>query len=231
MEKNPSSFKPTFILKGIDTSELANRFLSGKYSKNKDEGKYPINFNNNIKVFSFAKVYGNSEEDEIYTYVDNYNKIKKIFTTNHKNYICFRDEKSKENSSCICHWCRKEYINSKIGVPISMNKLDNRKYIFYVYGDFCSFECCYAYIKEHNSMTRSQRKYLYDNSESLLKTLYNLIYSDKEELKSAPDWRFLKEYGGSLDREEFHSKNIIFTELPNIIFSPIKKEIMINDKS
>lgn len=77
-------------------------------------------------------------------------------------------------------------------------------------GIFCSFNCCFAFIKEnkHNS--------IYKNSYNLLKKIYyeiNNCLPDK--IIPSPSFRLLKEYGGSLDINEFRKNfnKIEYTEI------------------
>ena len=71
-------------------------------------------------------------------------------------------------------------------------------------GIFCSFNCCRSYIEEqlHNTIV----KHHYKESMSLLMKLYADIHGKyPSKLKSAPDWRLLKEYGGYMTIAEFRS--------------------------
>lgn len=74
-------------------------------------------------------------------------------------------------------------------------------------GNFCSFNCCKAFIKDnkHNS--------LYNKSDTLLSKLYTDITGEKNSIiiNPAPHWRLLQEYGGNMTinqfRENFNKAN------------------------
>jgi len=75
-----------------------------------------------------------------------------------------------------------------------------KKGYYEVDGVFCSFNCCYSFIKDnkHNKM--------YSNSIHLLQKMYIDLF-DKQPLKitPAPSWRLLKDYGGHLNIDEYRS--------------------------
>jgi hypothetical protein len=65
-------------------------------------------------------------------------------------------------------------------------------------GNFCSFNCAKAFIKDnkHNS--------LYEHSEFLLSKLYFDMFGEKNVvINPAPHWRLLVDYGGNLTINQF----------------------------
>jgi len=64
-------------------------------------------------------------------------------------------------------------------------------------GIFCSFNCCMSYINTntHNS--------LYTQSKLLLQQIFYKYFKKTIPIKPAPDWRLLKDYGGTLSIQEF----------------------------
>lgn len=69
---------------------------------------------------------------------------------------------------------------------------------YLVDGIFCSFNCIAAFIKENCGNV------LYKDSSNLLKCLYSELYNDTwKKITPAPDWRLLKDFGGSLTIEDF----------------------------
>jgi hypothetical protein len=122
-----------------------------------------------------------------------------------------------QNKNYKCFWCRHYSDEIMIGCPIRiqpqiMSKtytsvINNNTYTiqqrsrgsvetYDADGAFCSFECCYAFIKDnkHNPM--------YDYSEILLKKIFGQHYPSSV-LHRAPHWRLLQEYGGNMTIDGF----------------------------
>lgn len=163
----------------------------------------------------FDFISGSVETREV-TYIDEYkNKQEAVFS--------FSSEKvTKENFLC-CFWDRELISERVIKCPISkiyknkvntyissingneytiQDSLNVSDFYYTTDGNFCSPECCMAFIKSNENDT------LYESSETLLSELlgYRPDY--------APSWRLLKKYGGTLSIEEFRAsfknKNYIF---------------------
>ncbi len=70
---------------------------------------------------------------------------------------------------------------------------------FVVDGSFCSWECCVAWINDgggcKNSMEMLHQMHLFSTGKIM-------------ELRSAPHWRLLRDYGGNLDIDAFRSGNV-----------------------
>ena len=67
-------------------------------------------------------------------------------------------------------------------------------------GSFCSFNCLYAFILDN------KRDPLYTHSEMLFFKMYkDITGSTLSKILPAPHWRYLKEYGGSLDIHTFRN--------------------------
>lgn len=124
-----------------------------------------------------------------------------------------------------CWWCCHDVGNSVIGIPTERvierarrtpslsfmiscppplpvcNKITK----YELEGQFCSFECARAYIID-------RRDYLYMNKLQRLCHMRKKMYHDKgiepkdiPKIKSAPSWKTLKQFGGTLTIEEFRS--------------------------
>ena len=72
-------------------------------------------------------------------------------------------------------------------------------------GCFCSFNCCLAFIKDHN------HDLFYKDSQSLLHSMYYQMIGKKAgKLLAAPHWRLLTDFGGNLTIQEYRqSFNVI----------------------
>jgi hypothetical protein len=97
----------------------------------------------------------------------------------------------------------KSNILSQIDLFTTKNKAKmkiNKHEYYETDGVFCSFNCCKAFIKDN------KHDNLYDHADNLLTKLY--MDMNKTDIKCvkinpAPSWRLLKEYGGSLEIEQF----------------------------
>jgi hypothetical protein len=72
---------------------------------------------------------------------------------------------------------------------------------YIVDGNFCSFNCCKAYLLEHKDSV------LYEQSESLLNKMYIDLFQIRTDtefsIKPAPNWRILENFGGNVSIDEF----------------------------
>jgi hypothetical protein len=65
-------------------------------------------------------------------------------------------------------------------------------------GIFCSFNCIIAFIHDHH------HDQLYNESKVLTFNMYkDILHKSSSKINSAPHWRLLKSFGGSLSIEEF----------------------------
>ena len=131
----------------------------------------------------------------------------------HKNnikYWCNVIDKTSNNyldkhTDIKCWWDRHKFKTSPLGCP-----LEYSKNIFFTEGIFCSFPCIYAYI-------HSMKDIEYTDSIILLNLMIKLYFNKNIQIKEAPSWKLLKEYGGHLSIEEFRQSfsNINFYECIN----------------
>jgi hypothetical protein len=89
-------------------------------------------------------------------------------------------------------------------------------------GIFCSFNCVLSY---YNDISSNKTYYKYNNTYTLIIHMFNLLNNRKSypppKIHPAPDWRFLKEYGGGMTIDEFRNsfnkytfKNKLYTFRP-----------------
>ena len=100
----------------------------------------------------------------------------------------------KKNISCKCWNCCHDFIDVKYGLPIKY--INN---IFYIYGDFCSFECSLRYGYEY--LDNKNIYNLFTNVNLYKKKLFN---NDKE-IKMAPSKLYLQMFGGNLTIDEYRA--------------------------
>ncbi len=102
--------------------------------------------------------------------------------------------------------------------------------IFKTTGKFCSWECMMAYNIEMNDMNVSKRT-------SLINHMYIKTYGSFKNIKPAPSWKILDDYGGPIDINEFRNsftfadveynyiKPPMVSRISYVEKIPIKKEI------
>lgn len=103
---------------------------------------------------------------------NNFNKI------NIYNIIITQDTK--------CWWCKHNFCTPNLSLPEQY--FDN---IFYCIGNFCSWECIKAYNIDTNDNCIWKR-------ESLINLMYYLTYGNFNEIRTAPSWLTLEDFGGNL---------------------------------
>lgn len=174
-----------FILYNLNPSEIDD-----KYNFTIRSNIDTVNISN--KTTSINDI--SSPKNSLYSYYDQSKKHIKCSLTM-TNLI---GNKLPKQTNLHCHWCRSPFKTSPIGCPI---KCKDDAYL--VDGIFCSFNCCKAFIddQKHNS--------IYKYSNHILDMMYYSIYNEYIDIKKAPNWKILTDYGGnkSIDqfRESFNS--------------------------
>lgn len=105
-------------------------------------------------------------------------------------------KKNKKSNGLKCWWCTYDIENETINLP---DKYYND--VFYCFGNFCSFNCAKSFNNNLNDEKVSKRN-------SLLNYKYKLTCKKCIEIKPAPSWKVLTDYGGILDINEFR-KNFV----------------------
>jgi hypothetical protein len=115
-----------------------------------------------------------------------------------ENYYVENLDSDKTCNIC-CWWCCNNFDSLPIGLPF---KFYNN--IFYVYGFFCSFNCCLAYnysLNDYNIWERTTLLYNYKNKIIPIK--------DNKIIKAAPPKEILQQFGGLIKITEFRNNTII----------------------
>lgn len=132
----------------------------------------------------------------------------------------------KKNKDLVCWWCCNSFNNDPVYLPeCYMNNTYN------VIGYFCSFNCALAYNVDLNDSNIWKR---YKN----LNKLYYDIYNKYTKIIAAPTKYCLKQFGGSINIDEFRKKSLIIDKQYRFIVPPLKpivssieeKHINVNNK-
>jgi hypothetical protein len=179
---------------------------------------------------SFLNPYDNKEYNTIdYEFINEIQKEKEINTLNEQynfknenKLLLFKDKYEVWNMKTIypCLHCTLKFDTLPIGIPY-----DIKKDIFYLYGNYCSFECCYSDIllkKISDKSTKISNLYL----------LKNKLYNDYSKINEAPPKEFLKEYGGTMTHDEYkHFTKKYVIQIYNPPIRPYTNTILFNEKT
>lgn len=98
------------------------------------------------------------------------------------------------NNESKCWWCSHAYNTPTVGLPEHYYNGT-----FFNNGSFCSYNCAMAYNIDINDESVSKRNSLLNLQ--YIKT-YNMNHSCNQ-ITPAPSWKILKDFGGSIDIDEF----------------------------
>jgi len=131
--------------------------------------------------------YYNLEIDELKEKIKQLNhELETYKNIDDKNFVSLNSKKKSK-----CWWCKHTFDCPKVELPeIYFNKT------FHCIGQFCSYNCAKSYSIDLNDENVFKRN-------SLLQYKYKLTYKEDIEIKPAPSWKVLKEFGGILSIEEF----------------------------
>lgn len=131
-------------------------------------------------------------------------------------------EPNSKNDIC-CWWCCHSFTNDPVFLPTKLYKEQYK-----VTGNFCSFRCCYSYMKND----RKHAGHIY-----LLNYMFRDITKKKgsilEHISPAPPRESLQMFGGMLDIEEFRKSDFKYSINPypmNCIPTQIEKRSIVKEK-
>ena len=128
-------------------------------------------------------------------------------------------------SNIKCFNCHHHFDNVPCFLPISVNSSDdvstskhngeNRKYVFNVVKNYCSFNCVIAYNEDHSESER------YSDRASLINLMIRNIYGKDIVIKRAEPLDVLTEYGGFRSIEEYREQFIMLEKGYELSYPPI----------
>jgi hypothetical protein len=123
------------------------------------------------------------------------------------------DNVDNEGVSELCWNCCHHFHDKVYGIPLKYTDK-----VFYIYGDFCSFECASRYALDN------LREYNFSEIYSLINLYSNIIFNETRKIEIAPSRLILKSFGGILTideyRKNFQNKDNYDIRIPPIL--PIK---------
>ena len=122
------------------------------------------------------------------------------------------------NNNTRCWWDTYDFITPSIQMPESYF---NGK--FNCIGHFCSWECMMAFNIDINDENISKRT-------SLIYLMYKKTYNQYKEIKPAPSWKILIDFGGVVSIDDFRNNLIINSLEYNYIKPPIISRISYVEK-
>jgi hypothetical protein len=114
-----------------------------------------------------------------------------------------------EKTSIACWWCTYNFDTYPLFLP---EKFQNNKY--YVFGNFCSFACIFAYNDNLDDYRRNIRN-------ALIKKLYTDIFHTDCNIKPAGPREVLEKFGGPLTIDKYRDSKILCTKTIKINIPPM----------
>lgn len=226
-DKKTRKKKYTFVLKGVDMDEIDRVYQINVDSNLQDfqQNKNVTKINNLSSISHEEKYYSYLDESKkqhlcVVSMIDLLGKPLPE-KSNHNCFWC-RSKFSSQPIGCPIRYVPCEIVKTYFSeitkedytIRQNISKLQSQKIIqqdidehikldiinkdFYITdGVFCSFNCCLAYINNNS------HNYMYTKSKNLLNQIYEQCFKCNSNIKPAPHWRLLKDYGGKLSIEDF----------------------------
>lgn len=226
-----TKINPTFLLKGINPPELFNSYQNGAFSAIVPNSGSKIKITKN--TIMVAPEYGDNNDNAIFAFKDKNNIDMVYATSNHVNYEVYLADGGKLPMGGRCDWCKEDFSHQSLGYPIAQQEItalvdDHHRvyYNFWVEGEFCSFECAAAKLKECNNQPLTYRDINIRDSQSMLNTLFLLTYPNENSFHPAKDYKLLKSRKGSLETETWRNSRHKYFRTDRVLLVPAKVEYL-----
>jgi hypothetical protein len=157
---------------------------------------------NNLFIKNEKNNIEESETTDLYNSISNLNYINNNVSKIITHILNF-------NKNTKCWWCK--YIFNTPAINLPENYFNNT---FYCIGNFCSYNCAKSYNIDINDFITYKRN-------SLLNLLYFMTYSEYKNIKTAPHWLTLEDYGGILTIEQFRENFLSNTNNYLLLHPPL----------
>lgn len=195
------SDKNKFTIKDSDEETVKSTVLSisDNMSNTEDDDSHDKDIHDLVEQLKNKERIIKKLKDELSTFRSSFSdnntsaiKENKYFPMN-VNFIDNTSGKTivSEKTDVACWWCTCGFDTAPCFIP---ERYDNDKY--YVFGCFCTFNCAVSY-----NLNMGDYK-IYDRY-SLIKKLYQCIFSTDDDIIMAPSKEVLDKYGGPLTINEF----------------------------
>lgn len=218
-----------FTLRKVIPKDITKKYFSGELSRKTPPTEKIKTVDTGIII---GREVGTNLHQETYRFSDKQNGTQTILTTNHNLYQYYADVAKGENPELPivrCKYCKRTVKKHPIGIPVTM-EIDKQKNTttYFIIDPCCDFGCCFSLLKRKTGDSRIYRDGKYMNAEQMLYCMYYQMYPEKRgcSLKEKPDWEMLRENGGLMTDEEFDSETTTYVNLPSLILSPTKSQVL-----
>lgn len=187
------SIEARFILRKIDFNDIIKKYKEKYFTRVNSRKEITLSEAINFETKIFEK------DNRFFIVKDKYNS----------EIIFFRN---KFQPIKRCFFCIRDFETEILGYPITYKEINdsgNIKYIFYLEGNFCSFECTLGYLLNHEKCN----EYII-----LLNLLFNLLYPEEKIIFPRRDPRIY--YSDILDQAKIHT----FRDSTKLIIRRVERE-------
>jgi hypothetical protein len=152
-------------------------------------------------------------------------KIEELTHKNEKKELCIIKPSVQPlvNNNSKCWWCTYSFDTPAVELP--EHYYNN---LFFSSGKFCSYNCAMAYNIDINDENVSKRN-------SLLYLHYKKTYNTDILINPSPSWKILKDYGGTIDINDYRNNfisnkiNYLYIKPPLVSRISYVEQIPVND--
>lgn len=222
--------KPTIFLKSVNYKKLLQNYKSGNFLPFEKE-----KIQNVIKSESLLKKeLGKDNVSGVFSVKEKSGNEIVIATSSHQNFVEFIKNGNLVKGG-TCQSCIQSFDTVQIGYPVKCQEeqfliTENDKsyykiiYTFWVEGCFCSYECCFYFVRYNISKSYDFRDTILRDSERMLRQLYVLTFGPNSILQISNDPKLLITNNGSLTKEEWSKNNHSYIRSDRIVIIPAKVE-------
>jgi len=225
---NQIALVPTFCLYRVEPEKLVNEFNSGAWNAFIVPKLKKSSFSRIGEQGLIHQTHGSSPQNESFSFNNRANDEIVFVTTNNPQYKTYHVAGNGYPGG-ECRWCRLKYEEGMGGLPVTVTiekeenerGIETNKLCFWTVESLCDYRCALAHVL---SISRGRTKYnsINDNTESLLKIMYDLSYPNGPTLEPAPHYNLLRENGGTIPRENYKSYRYSYVPAQDFVMCPTK---------
>lgn len=249
MSKSVVNIVPSFLLRGINPNKVLDDYVKGFFSNIHFENVQDVTVK--TAPLTIVSVNSNSPEDPVFVIREKNSFNRVFVFANQEEFKMYQNNVEKDMDvkiSRVCDYCLRKFDHQHMVIPLIReiryirkggdpsgdpigdsrgpggSKNGNTVVKFPVIigdGKYCDYRCTFAALKCYNSVNFRYRDLLYNNSEMLLRELFEEKYPNQV-LTPAPNRSLLKSFGGSLDYDEWSDHNFTYDRMINPLILPAK---------